>query len=29
MAPLCETISAVDADLTLKGLSLIWRRNSA
>lgn len=28
MAPLCETITAVDPDLTLKGLSLVWRRNS-
>lgn len=28
MAPLCETIGNVDADLTLKGLALVWRRNS-
>jgi type III pantothenate kinase len=27
MAPLCETISAVDTDLTLKGLMIIYRRN--
>jgi len=27
MAPLCETITAVDADLTLKGLRLIRERN--
>lgn len=28
MAPLCETISAVDSDLTLTGLMIIYRRNS-
>lgn len=28
MAPLCETITAVDADLTLKGLALVWGRNA-
>jgi type III pantothenate kinase len=28
MAPLCETVGHVDADLTLKGLLLIHRRNS-
>jgi len=28
MAPLCETIGSVDADLTLKGLALVWRRNT-
>lgn len=28
MAPLCETISDVDADLTLKGLLLVYRRNA-
>lgn len=28
MAPLCETIGSVDADLTLRGLSLIWMRNA-
>lgn len=28
MAPLCETIGSVDVDLTLKGLALVWRRNS-
>lgn len=27
MAPLCETITAVDGDLTLQGLRLIWQRN--
>lgn len=27
MAPLCETVTAVDADLTLQGLALVWRRN--
>ena len=27
MAPLCETVSAVDPDLTLKGLMLVWERN--
>lgn len=28
MAPLCETIDEVDADLTLKGLGYIWELNS-
>jgi len=28
MAPLCETVSAFDGDLTLKGLAMIWERNS-
>ncbi len=28
MAPLCDTISDVDADLTLKGLMLVHRRNA-
>jgi type III pantothenate kinase len=28
MAPLCETITDVDADLTLKGLMLVYRRNA-
>jgi type III pantothenate kinase len=28
MAPLCETISAVDTDLTLRGLMIIYRRNA-
>ncbi|MEA5075872.1 MAG: type III pantothenate kinase [Coriobacteriia bacterium] len=27
IAPLCTTVDAVDDDLTLKGLALIWRRN--
>ncbi len=27
MAPLCETITAVDPDLTLKGLIVVYRRN--
>ena len=27
MAPLCETVTAVDPDLTLKGLVLVWERN--
>lgn len=27
MSPLCETVTAVDPDLTLKGLSLIWGFN--
>lgn len=27
MAPLCETVTAVDSDITLKGLALIWRLN--
>lgn len=27
MAPLCETITAVDPDLTLKGLILVYKRN--
>lgn len=28
IAPLCETVSAVDGDLTLKGLALVWERNA-
>lgn len=28
MAPLCETITDVDVDLTLKGLLLVYRRNA-
>ncbi len=28
MAHLCETLDAVDVDLTLKGLALIWQRNA-
>lgn len=28
MAPLCETVTAVDVDLTLKGLALVWERNA-
>lgn len=27
IAPLCTTVDAVDDDLTLKGLALIWKRN--
>jgi type III pantothenate kinase len=27
MSPLCETVGAVDPDLTLKGLVLVWERN--
>ena len=27
MAPLCETVTDVDPDLTLKGLMLVWERN--
>jgi type III pantothenate kinase len=27
MAPLCETITAVEPDLTLEGLMLVYRRN--
>ena len=27
MAPLCETVTDVDPDLTLKGLVLVWERN--
>jgi type III pantothenate kinase len=27
MAPLCEMVTAVDADLTLRGLALVWERN--
>jgi len=28
MAELCETIEHVDVDLTLRGLMLIWTRNT-
>lgn len=28
IAPLCETVTAVDGDLTLKGLAAVWERNS-
>ncbi len=28
MAPLCETVTAVDPDLTLKGLMVVYRRNA-
>lgn len=28
IAPLCGTVTAVDADLTLKGLALVWERNA-
>jgi hypothetical protein len=28
IAPLCETVGEVDADLTLRGLALVWQRNS-
>jgi type III pantothenate kinase len=28
MAPLCETVTDVDSDLTLKGLMLVYRRNA-
>jgi pantothenate kinase type III len=28
MAPLCETITDVDVDLTLRGLMIVHRRNA-
>ncbi len=28
IAPLCETVGEVDPDLTLRGLALVWQRNS-
>jgi len=28
LSPLCETVTAVDADLTLTGLALVWERMS-
>jgi len=28
IAPLCETVGEVDPDLTLKGLALVWQRNT-